>query len=155
MSIETGIGENARKEIANGLSKLLADTYFLYMKTHGFHWNVTGPHFKQYHDMFEEQYREQWEALDELAERIRALGEYAPSTYDEFAALSSMSETKGVPGAQEMVKILKEGNEAVVKTARAAVPAAAEAGDEATVDLITERLTAHEKAAWMLRASLA
>jgi starvation-inducible DNA-binding protein len=154
MSINIGIDENARREIVEGLSRLLADTYSLYLKTHNFHWNVTGPMFQTLHVMFEEQYTELAVAVDLIAERIRALGFPAPGTYTEFAHLSSIDETPGVPKAEDMIRLLVEGNEAVVRTARASFPAAEKAGDESTVDLFTERMRLHEKTAWMLRSLL-
>ncbi|GAB5470176.1 MAG: Dps family protein [Rhodospirillales bacterium] len=154
MSIDIGIGDNARKEIGDGLAKVLADTYFLYLKTHGYHWNVKGPHFGQLHGLFEEQYRELWDAVDEIAERIRALGHDAPGSYAALAKLASVEESESVPDASGMLADLVKGNEAVLKTVRAMMPSAQEGGDEATFDLMVERLSAHEKAAWMLRSHL-
>ena len=152
--VNIGIEENDRQAIAQGLSRLLADTYSLYLKTHYFHWNVTGPMFHSLHQMFEQEYVELAQAVDDIAERIRTLGAVAPGSYSQFAELSSVPETRDVPEAQEMVRLLVEGNEAVVRTARAAFPAAERAGDEATVDLITERMRTHEKTAWMLRSMI-
>ena len=153
--IDIGIGEKERKEISNGLSKLLADTYTLYLKTHNFHWNVTGPMFNTLHLMFEQQYNELALAVDLIAERIRALGFPAPGTYGEFSKLSSITENPGVvPSAEEMIKLLVEGNESVVKTARVIFPTAERASDESTCDLLTQRMQIHEKTAWMLRSMI-
>lgn len=152
MKVEIGIEESARKEIAEGLSRVLADTYSLYLKTHYFHWNVTGPMFTSLHLMFEQQYTELATAVDEIAERIRALGVFAPGSYSQFTELSSISETREVPSAEEMVRLLVEGNEAVAKTARSVYPAAEKGNDESTADLLTDRLRVHEKTAWMLRS---
>jgi len=154
MKIDIGIKEQDRAEIARGLSKLLADTYTLYLKTHNFHWNVTGPMFQTLHLMFETQYTELAAAVDLIAERIRALGSPAPGTYEEFGKLSSIKETLGVPKAEEMIRLLVEGQEAVVRTARSMYPLAEKAGDEATADLLTQRIQLHEKTAWMLRSLL-
>lgn len=154
MNIDIGISEKDRKKIAAGLSKLLADTYTLYLKTHNFHWNVTGPMFQTLHLMFETQYNELALAVDLVAERIRSLGFPAPGTYSEYAKLSSIKETEGVPKAQDMIKLLVEGQEAVVRTARSIFPAAEAAHDEATADLLTQRIQLHEKTAWMLRSLL-
>lgn len=154
MKIEIGIGEKDRAEIAEGLGKLLADTYSLYLKTHNFHWNVTGPMFQSLHVQFETQYDELALAVDEIAERIRALGMPAPATYSEFARLSSIEETVGVPPAGEMVRLLVEGHEAVIRTARSMFPAVEKVADEATADLLTQRMQVHEKTAWMLRSQL-
>ncbi|KGX05517.1 ferritin-like domain protein [Burkholderia pseudomallei] len=153
--INIGISDKDRKKIAAGLSRLLADTYTLYLKTHNFHWNVTGPMFNTLHLMFEEQYNELWLAVDLVAERIRTLGVVAPGTYREFAKLSSIPEADGVPAAEEMIRRLVEGHEAVVRTARAIFPDADAASDEPTADLLTQRLQTHEKTAWMLRSLLA
>lgn len=153
-SINIGIPEAHRKEIAMSLAKLLADTYTLYLKTHNFHWNVTGPMFQTLHALFQEQYTELWQATDVIAERIRSLDEVAPGTYSEFAKLTSINEAKGVPPAREMIAQLLEGHEAVIRTARAGVPSAEKAHDEATMDLLTQRLQLHEKTAWMLRSLL-
>ena len=152
--VDIGINETDRHAIADGLSRLLADTYTLYLKTHNFHWNVTGPMFQTLHIMFETQYTELATAVDDIAERIRSLGFPAPATYSEFAQLSSIPETSGVPKATDMVALLVAGNEAVVKTARGSFPAAERAGDESTADLLTERMRLHEKSAWMLRSLL-
>lgn len=155
MPINIGIEEQERQEIAHGLSKLLADTYTLYLKTHNFHWNVTGPMFQTLHLMFEQQYNELALAVDLIAERIRALGFPAPGTYKEFANLSSISEEDGVPAAEDMIRKLVEGQEAVVRTARSIFPAVERAQDEPTADLLTQRMQVHEKTAWMLRSLLA
>jgi starvation-inducible DNA-binding protein len=152
--IDIGISESDRRRIANGLGRLLADTYTLYLKTHNFHWNVTGPMFQTLHLMFEEQYTEQWQAADLIAERIRALGFPAPGTFKEFLATTSIKEPSGTPAAEEMVRELVEGQEAVVRTARSVLPVAEKADDQPTVDLLTQRLQTHEKAAWMLRSLL-
>ena len=154
MNIDIGINEKDRAEIANGLSKLLADTYSLYLKTHNFHWNVTGPMFQTLHLMFETQYNELALAVDLVAERIRSLGFPAPGTYSEFARLSSIRETSGAPKAEEMIQLLVEGQEAIVRTARSVFPAAEKASDEATADILTQRIQLHEKTAWMLRSLL-
>ncbi|TJZ73502.1 Dps family protein [Chitiniphilus eburneus] len=154
MEIHTGISERQRGDIAQGLSRLLADTYTLYLQTHNFHWNVTGPMFNTLHLMFEQQYTELALAVDSIAERIRALGFPAPGTYGQFVKLSSFKETEGVPDAQEMIKILVTGQETVVRTARGLFPIADEVNDEATADLLTQRLQVHEKTAWMLRSLL-
>lgn len=154
MKIDIGIQENDRKAIAEGLSRVLADTYTLYLKTHNFHWNVKGPMFNTLHLMFEQQYMELATAVDEIAERIRALGEPAPGTYKEFARLSSIKEEEGVPPAEEMIKQLVKGQESVVKTARAIFDTVDKAGDEPTADLLTQRMQVHEKTAWMLRSLL-
>lgn len=153
--IDIGINEEERKNISDGLSKLLADTYTLYLKAHNFHWNVTGPMFNTLHLMFEQQYNELALAVDLIAERIRALGFPAPATYAEFSKLSSISENPGiVPSAEEMLKLLVEGNESVVKTARTIFPTAERANDESTCDLLTQRMQVHEKTAWMLRSMI-
>ncbi|MBN3795628.1 Dps family protein [Burkholderia sp. Ac-20392] len=153
--INIGIGDKDRKKIAEGLSRLLADTFTLYLKTHNFHWNVTGPMFNTLHLMFQEQYNELWLAVDSVAERIRTLGVVAPGTFGDFAKLSSVPEAKGVPVAEDMIRQLVEGHEAVVRTARAVFPLADAASDEPTADLLTQRLQIHEKTAWMLRSLLA
>jgi len=153
-TIDIGISEKDRKRIAEGLSRLLADNFSLYLKTHNFHWNVKGPMFQTLHVMFMEQYNELWTALDEIAERIRALGYPAPGTNAEFARLTSIAETAGVPEAREMVRLLVQGHEAVARTARKVFPAVEKAGDEPTADLLTQRLQVHEKTAWMLRSLL-
>jgi starvation-inducible DNA-binding protein len=152
--INIGIPEENRKKIADGLSRLLADTYTLYLKTHNFHWNVTGPMFNTLHLMFEQQYTELALAVDLIAERIRALGVPAPGTYREFAALTRISEEVGVPKAEEMLAILVADQEAVVRTAREIFPIADEVNDEPTADLLTQRMHVHEKTAWMLRSML-
>lgn len=152
--VNIGIDEKQRGEIAEGLSRLLADTYTLYLKTHNYHWNVTGPMFQTLHTMFETQYTELADAVDIIAERIRALGFPAPGTYSEFVELSSISEAKGVPAAEDMIKSLVEGQETVVRTARTVFPAADGAHDEPTADLLTQRMQIHEKTAWMLRSLL-
>jgi starvation-inducible DNA-binding protein len=152
--IDIGIGTRDREKIVAGVSRVLADTYTLYLKTHNFHWNVEGPMFNTLHLMFMEQYTELWNALDLIAERIRALGFPAPATNKEFSKLASIEETEGVPDALDMVRLLVTGHEAVARTARAAFPAAEKAGDESTCDLLTQRLQIHEKTAWMLRSLL-
>lgn len=152
--INIGIPEGDRTAIADGLSHLLADTYTLYLKTHNFHWNVTGPMFMSLHALFMEQYTELWNSIDEIAERIRALGKFAPGSYSEFTKLSSVPEAKGVPNAQDMIKQLLEGHEAVARTARSVFPAAEKGGDEASTDLLVGRIQVHEKTAWMLRSLL-
>lgn len=157
MKIDIGIKDKDRKAISQGLSHFLADSYTLYLKTHNFHWNVTGPMFNTLHTMFEGQYTEQWGALDDIAERIRALGFNAPGSYAQFVKLSSIKEEAGVPEApewKEMVRQLVVGNEAVCKTARGVLKTADDAGDDPTVDLLTQRLQTHEKYAWMLRSLL-
>ena len=153
-TIDIGINETDRKAIAHGLSRLLADTYTLYLKTHNFHWNVTGPMFQTLHLMFETQYTELALAVDQIAERIRALGYPAPGTYAAYSKLSSIREEPGVPKADEMIRLLVEGQEAVVRTARSIFPAAEKANDEPTADLLTQRMQIHEKTAWMLRSLL-
>ena len=154
MNINIGINEQNRQDIAQGLSKLLADTYTLYLKTHNFHWNVTGPMFQTLHLMFETQYTELALAVDLIAERIRSLGVYAPGTYKQFASLSSIKEEDGIPKAQDMIRLLVEGQEAVVRTARSLYAVVEKANDEATADLLTQRIQLHEKTAWMLRSLL-
>lgn len=152
--VNIGIPEAQRTEIAQGLSRFLADTYSLYLKTHNFHWNVTGPMFQTLHTLFETQYTELWTAVDEIAERIRSLDAYAPGSYSQFAKLSTIKEAEGVPPAKEMIAQLLEGHEAVARTARSVYPAAEKGNDEATLDLLTSRLQLHEKTAWMLRSLL-
>ncbi len=154
-TIDIGISEADRTEIADGLSRLLADTYTLYLKTHRYHWNVVGPMFNTLHLMFEQQYNELALAVDLIAERIRALGRPAPGSYREFAALSSIPEDDDVPDATDMIRRLVEGQEAVVRTARSIFPAVQRAADEPTADLLTQRMQVHEKTAWMLRSMLA
>ena len=153
MDINIGINDADRARSAIAIKTLLANTYTLYLKTHGYHWNVEGPHFQQLHTLFMEQYTEMWTAVDELAERIRALGEYAPSSYAEMAALSSLEEETGQPDWKTMVKNLAKGHEAVAKSAREVLRVAEEIGDDATADVIAPRITLHEKTAWMLRAT--
>jgi len=153
MGINIGIAEPDRKEIADGLAHLLADTYTLYLKTHGYHWNVTGPMFRTLHLMFEEHYLELRDAADVIAERIRALGVFAPASYREFTELSNIADEDGTPDAMEMVRRLTEGHETVIRTARAVAAVAEAAGDVATADLATQRIEIHEKTAWMLRAT--
>jgi starvation-inducible DNA-binding protein len=153
-NIDIGITEQDRKAIADGLSRLLADTYTLYLKTHNFHWNVTGPMFQTLHLMFETQYDELALAVDQIAERVRALGHAAPGTYAAYSKLSSIKEDEGVPKAEEMIRLLVAGQEAVVRTARSVFPAAEKANDEPTADLLTQRMQIHEKTAWMLRSLL-
>lgn len=150
--IDIGIKTSDREKVAEGLSHLLADSYTLYLQTHNFHWNVTGPQFRELHLMFEEHYTELAVAVDEIAERIRTLGVAAPGTYREFARLSSISEVDGVPDGKAMVDILTAGHEAVVKTCRQVLKLAQEADDESTVALVSDRMRVHEKTAWMLRA---
>jgi starvation-inducible DNA-binding protein len=152
--IDLGMDDKQRRAIAAGLSKLLADTYTLYLKTHNFHWNVTGPQFNSLHLMFEGQYTELALAVDLIAERIRALGEPAPGSYSAFAKLASISEAEGNPSATDMVRILADDQLAVVRTARSVFPLADAANDEPTADLLTQRMQVHEKTAWMLRANL-
>ena len=152
--IDIGINEKDRKAIAKGLSGLLADSYSLYLMTHNFHWNVTGPMFNTLHTMFMAQYTEQWAALDLIAERIRALGEPAPGTYKEFLKLTSIQEVSGIPKAMDMVRYLVKAQEATAKTARKLVPLVEKANDQPTADLLTQRLDIHEKTAWMLRSIL-
>lgn len=154
MLIDIGISEKDRAAVAAELSKMLADSYTLYLMTHNFHWNVTGPLFNTLHLMFMTQYTEEWQALDSIAERIRALGHYAPGTYAQYAKLSSIAEPDTVPDADQMVRMLVKGNEAVAKTARAAFKRADGANDQPTADLLTQRLDIHEKNAWMLRSLL-
>ena len=154
MDIDIGIKKKDREAIAEGLSRLLADTYTLYLKTHNFHWNVKGPMFQTLHLMFEAQYTELALAVDLIAERIRALGEPAPGSYADFGKLTSIKEAKGVPSAMEMIKQLVDGQEAVARTARKIFPTAEAASDEPTADLLTQRLQTHEKTAWMLRSML-
>ncbi|MFS4458160.1 Dps family protein [Bdellovibrio sp. HCB2-146] len=152
--INIGIDEKDRKKIADGLSHLLADTYTLYLKTHNFHWNVTGPMFNTLHLMFETQYTELSLAVDLVAERIRSLGVFAPGSYADFAKLTVIKEAKGVPDATEMIEQLVLGHEAVARTARGIFSLADSAEDEATADLLTQRIQLHEKTAWMLRSLL-
>jgi starvation-inducible DNA-binding protein len=153
-SINIGINEKDRRKIADGLSRVLADTYTLYLKTHNFHWNVTGPMFQTLHLMFMTQYNEIWMAVDTVAERIRALGYPAPGTYKEFSALTSIKDSSGTISAKEMIKQLVAGQEAVTRTAREVLPVAEAAGDQPTVDLLSARMQVHEQNAWMLRSLL-
>lgn len=155
-AIDIGLSDGERRKIAEGLSRFLADAYTLYLRTHNFHWNVTGPMFNTLHTMFEAQYNEQWTALDAIAERIRALGFNAPGSYAEFARLSSIAEAPLADTAdwRDMVRQLTLGNEAVCRTARKVLKGADEAGDDPSVDLLTQRLQTHEKYAWMLRSLL-
>ena len=155
MPMNLGIGENERVEIAVGLSKLLADTFTLYLKTHNFHWNVTGPMFRTLHLMFEEQYNALWVANDAIAERIRSLGFVAPATHKAFTKLTSIKEEDDVPPAEEMIRLLVEGHEIANRTARSIIETAENAKDAPTADLLTERMEFHEKTAWMLRSLLA
>lgn len=154
MQIDIGIPEAERAKIAEGLTRVLADTYTLYLKTHNYHWNVTGPMFNTLHTMFEAQYNELWMAVDEIAERIRSLGEYAPGSYGAYADLTSIEEDSGVPKAEAMLANLVKGHEAVARTAREVFPLAEDASDEPTADLLTQRMQASEKTAWMLRSML-
>lgn len=150
-----GISAEARANIAAGLSHFLADSYVLYLKTHNFHWNVTGPMFNTLHLLFQEQYTELWNALDVIAERIRALGFPVPGTYGEFIKLTTIKEAEGVPTSDAMIRELLYGQESVIRTARSLFPRVEEAHDEPTADLLTQRLQVHEKNAWMLRSLLA
>ena len=145
MAIDTGISAKDRAAIAKRLSRLLADTYVLYLKTHSFHWNVEGPMFQTLHQMFMDQYTEAWNAIDPIAERIRALGHYAPGSYKQYAKLATVKESDGVPRAEKMVRELIDGQEAVARTARAVLPLADGANDQPTLDLLTQRLNIHEK----------
>lgn len=154
LSIDIGISDADRAAVAQELSHTLADSYTLYLMTHNFHWNVTGPMFNTLHLMFMTQYTEEWQALDAIAERIRALGHYAPGTYAEYARLSSIAEPTAVPTTEEMIALLVKGNESVARTARAAFKRADAANDQPTIDLLTQRLDIHEKNAWMLRSLL-
>ncbi|HLF12440.1 MAG TPA: Dps family protein [Gammaproteobacteria bacterium] len=154
MSIDIGIPAKSRQKIAAGLSRLLADSYTLYLKTHNYHWNVTGPQFNTLHAMFEQQYTELALAVDEIAERIRALGHPAPGSYKAFGSLTAIEEEEAVPSAEEMIRQLVIGQETVVRTARQIFPLADKAHDEPTADLLTQRMQLHEKNAWMLRSML-
>ncbi|MCO8043501.1 DNA starvation/stationary phase protection protein [Acinetobacter bohemicus] len=154
MKIDIGISEADRAKIVEGLSKLLADSYTLYLMTHNFHWNVTGPQFNSLHTMFMTQYTEQWNALDQIAERIRALGFAAPGTYKEFVKLTSIQEIEGVPNAEQMLKYLMTAHETTARTARELFSVVDEVNDQPTADLLTQRLDVHEKTAWMLRSTL-
>jgi starvation-inducible DNA-binding protein len=152
--IEIGIDPSDRRAIADGLASLLADTYALYVKTQSFHWNVTGPMFRALHEMFDEQYHELANALDAIAERIRALGQFAPGSFSQFSKLCSIDEETGAPAAEDMVRQLVIGHEAAVRTARNVFTTSEDAGDQVTIDLLAERMQVHEKQAWMLRSLL-
>jgi starvation-inducible DNA-binding protein len=154
MHMDTGIKAEDRAKIVESLSTVLADAYMLYLKTHNFHWNVTGPMFSALHVMFEEQYTEQWNALDDIAERIRALGHFAPATYKRYAELSSITEEPEVLAAKDMIRQLVDGNETLIRTLRAGVKIADELDDYPTADMLTTRMEVHEKNAWMLRSFL-
>jgi starvation-inducible DNA-binding protein len=154
MGISIGIAKKDREQIGQHLSKLLADTYSLYLKTHSFHWNITGPHFNSLHTMFETQYNELWLAADEIAERIRTLDVFAPGSYSQFGKLTTIKEESGVPDWKEMVSQLVEGHEIAAHTSREVIKAADAVGDEGTADMATGRLKEHEKTAWMLRSLL-
>lgn len=154
MSIHIGISESDRQAVAEQLKTLLADTYMLYLKSHNYHWNVTGPMFQTLHLMFEQQYTELWAAVDLVAERIRSLGEFAPGGYGAFGELTSITEERGVPAAEEMIANLLAGHETLIRTIRGIFPAAEKGHDEVTTDLLTRRLEVHEKTAWMLRSLL-
>lgn len=154
MEVNIGINIEDRKKAVEGLSRLLADSYTLYIKTHNYHWNVTGPMFQTLHGMFEEHYTELQTAVDDIAERIRSLGEFAPGSYKKFRELSAIEEADDVPSAREMISDLLKGHETVIRTARSVVSNAEKATDEATLDLLTRRIDYHEKTAWMLRSML-
>ena len=154
IKIDIGISAEDRSKIVAGLSRLLADSYTLYLMTHNFHWNVTGPQFNSLHNMFMQQYTEQWNALDIIAERIRSLGFPAPGTYKQFVALASIQEVEGVPKAKEMIQLLVNAHEAVARTARSIFAVVDAANDQPTADVLTQRLDVHEKTAWMLRSLL-
>jgi len=153
-NVNIGITDEQRAEIAKALGHLLADSYMLYLKTHNYHWNVTGMNFQSLHAMFEEQYTELAQAIDDIAEQIRALGHFAPGSFKEYSKMTTITEEEGLPDDRTMVKKLQEANEAVIRTARKALPACEEAGDEASLDLVTERIRTHSKVAWMLRSHL-
>jgi len=153
MDINIGISQENRLKSAQAVTQLMANTYTLYLKTHGYHWNVEGPHFQQLHIQFMEQYTEMWAAVDELAERIRALGHYAPVSYTAMSKLSTISEETGTPDWKEMVQTLAQGHEEVAKSARNVLRIAEEVDDDATADVVSPRVTVHEKTAWMLRAT--
>ncbi len=153
VDMDIGIDTEHRVKVAEGLKLLLADSYTLYLQTHNFHWNVTGPFFRELHLMFEEQYTELADAVDDLAERVRTLGVAAPGTYKEFARLSSVKEVEGTLDSEEMLDILTTGHETVVKTCRAVLKLAGDANDESTLSLVSDRMRVHEKAAWMLRST--
>lgn len=152
--IDIGINKEERELVADGLKVLLADSYTLYLQTHNFHWNVTGPRFRELHLMFEEQYTELATAVDDIAERIRTLGIYAPGSYKAFAALSNIEEVEDVPETNEMLRLLTQGHEQVVKSCREVLKPAQDAADESTVSLVSDRMVLHEKTAWMLRSML-
>jgi starvation-inducible DNA-binding protein len=152
--MDIGISAAHRQSIADALSRVLADTYTLYLKTHNFHWNVTGPQFNDLHAMFMTQYTELWTSVDLIAERVRSLGHFAPGSYKAFAKLTSIKEEEDVPPASQMLENLLKGHETVARTCREAFPAAEKASDQATMDLLTQRLQVHEKTAWMLRSIL-
>lgn len=154
IDINIGIDKTDRLEVADGLKRLLADSYTLYLQTHNFHWNVTGPQFRELHLMFEEHYTELAVAVDDIAERIRTLGVPAPGTYKEFAKLTAIEEVDGVPSASEMVELLTKGHEQVVRTSREVLKTAQDADDESTAALVSDRMRIHEKTAWMLRVTL-
>ncbi len=154
MSMDIGVGEEARASVATALRNVMADSYALYVKTHGYHWNVTGPRFSSLHAMFMEQYRELWAALDVLAERIRALGEFAPGSTEEILSPATIRPDNGVPDAETMIANLARGHETLSRVARAALKVAEENGDDVTADLMVQRATVAEKTAWMLRSSL-
>jgi starvation-inducible DNA-binding protein len=154
MKINTGIDEEYRKQIVEGVSLVLGNTYTLYLKTHNFHWNVTGPMFQTLHLMFEQEYKELATAVDLVAERIRALNAPAPGSYSAFIKLTSIAEETGVPKAEDMIRQLVDGHETVIRVARSVFPVAEDAGDQVTLDLLTQRMQVHEKTAWMLRSLL-
>jgi starvation-inducible DNA-binding protein len=154
LNIDIGLDEQARSQVSESLARLLADTFTLYLKTHNYHWNVTGPHFAALHAMFEQQYQELWLAADELAERMRALGHMAPGSYADFSELTQIAEADGIPSAMDMVADLAHGNEAVARVAVAAFEVSDRVGDQATADLTVNRQQVHEKTAWMLRSML-
>ena len=153
-TINTGLAAEDRAAVAQGLGRLLADSYAVYLKTHGYHWNVRGPNFASLHTLFMDQYTEEWTALDDIAERIRALGEFAPQGYGAFANLTGIKDGNPESDWEGMVRELQQDNEEVCRTAHAIFPIAEKAGDQATMDLITQRFQAHEKHAWMLRSTL-
>jgi starvation-inducible DNA-binding protein len=154
MKIDIGIPEESRTKINEGLSILLADTYTLYQKTHGYHWNVTGPQFNTLHTMFMTQYTELWNSIDLIAERIRALGSFAPAGYAAYSKLTTIEDDTNVPNSDTMIQNLVKGNEAVIRTSRKILPEAEKGNDQATLDLLTQRINIHEKTAWMLRSLL-
>lgn len=154
MQIDIGLAPTTRAHLSDGLGTLLADTFTLYLETHRFHWNVEGPFFSSLHALFEQQYTELWAAIDEIAERIRALGDRAPGSFADFSARATLAQIDGHPDADTMVRRLVDGHEALARSLRALLPEASEAGDESTAGLLADRLRIHEKTAWMLRASL-